>query len=113
MCAIKFFLIVQAVYILPAATFKWLHICRKAYIIENAFPIQRICEIAKAFTGGIARQLMRRENNCFRYWYFNIYCKSIIEKLFISTPPEWIIDNSSTSDCCIFKICTIERDILT
>src|SRR4051794_13791233 len=112
MCAVKFFLVIQAIYILPAATFKGLHVCRKTYIIENTFPVEWISEVAKAFTSGIIRQFIGWENNCFWYWYVNIYSKSIVEELFISTPPKGIVDNSSTPDSRVFKVGTIERDIL-
>src|SRR5438045_9041546 len=112
MCTVKFFLVIQAIYILPATAFKRLHVCRKANVIENTFPIERISKIAKAVAGGITRQLVGRENNCFGDWYFNIHREGIIEEFFICTPPEWVIDNSGTSYSRVFKVGTIKWNIL-
>src|SRR5688572_25643028 len=102
----------QFVYILPSSTGEGLHISWETNIIKNAFPIQWISEIAERILACISRKIARRKNNCFRNRNTDFYCKAVIKKFFISTPPERIIDNGCSANCRILQISPVERYIL-
>src|SRR2546423_7215889 len=96
----------------PSSAGKGFHIGRKSNIVEDALPIEWIGEIGKRLIAGIVGMFFRRQDHGFRNRYTDLCGQTIVEKFFVCTPPEWIVDDSGTGECGIFQIGTVKRNVL-
>src|SRR5436190_2887537 len=97
---------------LPSSPGKRFHVGREADITKYGVPVERECEVAERVLGSISRQIPGWKDCRLRNRYTHFCHQAVIEIFVICTPPEWIINNSSSCQGCILQPGTVKRNIL-
>src|SRR5687767_5903901 len=91
------------IYTLPSTTRMRFHVQWKSTeIVNDVFPVHWKFQVAEGLLRSVIRSLIGRKKHCFRNRHFDLFREAIVEKLFISTPPERIIDDGSSCESCVF-----------
>src|ERR1022692_3824394 len=78
---------------LPAAAIVRLQKRRKADILEDGLPVERVFEVAHGAAGGSLGMLIVRQQDGGWHGHAELRGQRIVEEFVVSAPPEWVIDD--------------------
>src|SRR6185503_3330745 len=80
--------------IFPTAPVKRFHECRQADVINDRLPIKWKLKVAKTFADNSGDVILLWQEHRTRNRHPELARQRVVEKLVVSRPPEWIIDNN-------------------
>ena len=104
--------VVHARHAAPAAAVERLDERRQADVLDDAFPIKRILEIAKRLSNDAFFVFLLRQQNRLRHGDAQISRQRVVEKLVVGVPPEWIVDDLRSGEHGALQVSSIERHIV-